>query len=153
MCFRKVRSGIYGVDIELFLVGYTRFGTKALLVPFIFYATEMAIYKVKKRNGIIVTFDKIKIESAIQKAIESVGGSDFDHVPAMVDAIAELIETKVGKNIPDVETIQDSVEETLIKEGHDKVAKSYILYREKRNESRQEKKVMIDVADTMEEYL
>jgi len=32
----------------------------------------MAIYKVKKRNGAIVSFDRIKIEQAIKKAIESV---------------------------------------------------------------------------------
>jgi hypothetical protein len=29
----------------------------------------MAIYKVKKRNGAITTFNRIKIESAIKKAI------------------------------------------------------------------------------------
>lgn len=32
----------------------------------------MAIYKIKKRNGTIVTFDRLRIETALQKAIESV---------------------------------------------------------------------------------
>jgi hypothetical protein len=32
----------------------------------------MAIYKVRKRNGAIVSFDKSKIEKAIRLAIESV---------------------------------------------------------------------------------
>lgn len=113
----------------------------------------MAIYKVKKRNGTIVTFDKTKIESAIQKAVESVGGKDFSQISTMVDSVADIIEEKVGKNIPEVEMIQDTVEEVLIKEGHNSVAKAYILYREKRKQSRKERRVMIDVADTMEEYL
>lgn len=113
----------------------------------------MAIYKVKKRNGTIVDFEQNKIVKAIEKAITSVGGSDFSHIEEMVSRVADLVEAKVGKNIPDVETIQDTVEEVLIKDGHDQVAKSFILYRDKRSSSRQEKKVMIDVADTMEEYL
>lgn len=33
----------------------------------------MVIYKVRKRNGVIVTFDRTKIEQSIQKAIEAVG--------------------------------------------------------------------------------
>jgi len=31
----------------------------------------MAIYKVRKRNGAIVTFDKVKIEEAIKRAIKA----------------------------------------------------------------------------------
>ncbi|MDR1944579.1 MAG: hypothetical protein LBQ59_00375 [Candidatus Peribacteria bacterium] len=33
----------------------------------------MTIYKVRKRNGSIVTFEREKIEKAIEKAIKSVG--------------------------------------------------------------------------------
>jgi ribonucleoside-triphosphate reductase len=61
--------------------------------------------------------------------------------------------TKCGKEIPDVETIQDSVEHVLIREGHASLAKAYIIYREKRAESREEKKVVIEVGNTMDEYL
>ncbi len=113
----------------------------------------MAIYKVKKRDGTITTFERSKIERAIQKSIESVWGTDFSQISNMTDKIIDITTHKIWKNIPDVELIQDIVEEVLIKEWHDSVAKSYILYREKRNESRKTKKVMIDVADTMEEYL
>jgi ribonucleoside-triphosphate reductase len=125
-----------------------------VVVPFIFYKFfGMAIYKVRKRNGTIVTFDRVKIEKAIKKAIQSVGGEDFSPVVAMVDTVIDIVGKKTDKEIPEVELIQDVVEEVLIKEGHDATAKSYILYREKRNQSRKDKRVMIDVADTMEEYL
>ena len=113
----------------------------------------MAVYKVKKRNGTIVDFNKSKIENAIQKSIESVGGTDFSDIPTMTNKIMQIIEERTGKNVPEVEMIQDITEEILIKKWHDSIAKSYIIYRQKRNESRKNKSVMIDVANTMEEYL
>ncbi|MDD3262375.1 MAG: ribonucleoside triphosphate reductase [Candidatus Absconditabacteria bacterium] len=113
----------------------------------------MAIYKVKKRNGAIVSFDRIKIEQAIKKAIESVGGTDFSKVSAITDKVIESVIAKIGNEIPDVEIIQDAVEQTLIKEGHDTIAKAFILYREKRGQSRESKKVVVEVGKTMDEYL
>jgi ribonucleoside-triphosphate reductase len=49
--------------------------------------------------------------------------------------------------------IQDAVESTLIKLGHDQIAKAYILYRQKRNEQREDKNVSIKVVESMNEYL
>ncbi|MFN7088890.1 MAG: ribonucleotide reductase N-terminal alpha domain-containing protein, partial [Candidatus Paceibacteria bacterium] len=43
------------------------------------------------------------------------------------------------KKIPTVEEVQDVVEETLIEAGYAKIAKAYILYRQKRTEIRREK--------------
>nr|MDD3720099.1 ribonucleoside triphosphate reductase [Candidatus Gracilibacteria bacterium] len=113
----------------------------------------MQIFKIKKRNGSIVTFDVTKIENAIKKAIESVGGTDFSEVISLSKNAINLTAKKVGKNIPTVEDIQDAVEESLIKAGHDKVAKSYILYRQKRTEDRSDRNVVVEVVDTMNEYL
>ncbi len=113
----------------------------------------MAIYKIRKRNGAIVSFDRNKIEEAIRKAIESIGGNDFEKVLSITDKIISSVEWKVGNDIPDVEAIQDAVESTLIKEGHDSIAKAYILYRQKRAESREARKVVVEVGKTMDEYL
>jgi ribonucleoside-triphosphate reductase len=41
----------------------------------------------------------------------------------------------------------------LIKNGHDTVAKAYIIYRQQRAQSRGEKKVVVEVGKTMDEYL
>jgi ribonucleoside-triphosphate reductase len=71
----------------------------------------------------------------------------------MTNTIVALVESKVGTAIPSVEILQDAVEEILIKAGHDSVAKSFILYRQKRNEARSDKNVVIEVAGTMDEYL
>jgi ribonucleoside-triphosphate reductase (formate) len=113
----------------------------------------MAIYKVRKRNGAIIDFDITRIEAAIKKAIEAVGGTDFSSVAALAKKVSKEIEKKIGKDIPDIETIQDTVEQVLVKEGHDTVAKAFIIYRQKRSESRATEKVVIEVGKTMDEYL
>ena len=74
-------------------------------------------------------------------------------MPALAKKVSKEIEKKVGKEIPNVEAIQDIVEQVLVKEGHDTVAKAYILYRQKRAESRAQESVVVEVGKTMDEYL
>jgi ribonucleoside-triphosphate reductase (formate) len=112
----------------------------------------MALYKIRKRNGTIVTFDRTRISSAIQKAIESVWWSDFHEIPEMIDEIIALAESRFPIELPGVENIQDITEEILVKHEHDQVAKAYILYRQDRSRVR-ENKVMLEVQQTMDEYL
>ncbi len=77
----------------------------------------MPIYKVRKRNGAIVSFDRSKIAEAIKKAITAVGGEDFSHVDAMSTRATEILEEILdGRTIPSIEDIQDAVEQTLVKE-------------------------------------
>ena len=113
----------------------------------------MTIYKIRKRNGSIVTFEKEKIENAIHLAFEAVQNKEVDHIPALVDLVIMNVEAKVGNEIPDVETVQDAVEQVLIQQQFEDVAKAYIIYREKRAESRDVKNVVVEVDKTMEEYL
>lgn len=113
----------------------------------------MPIYKVRKRNWAIVTFEKKRIAKTIEKAIKSVWWDDFSEVKAISKNAIKIVEGLVWKNIPDVEQMQDAVEEALIKSWHDSVAKSFILYREKRRGARDDKDVVIEVAQSMDEYL
>ncbi|MFW6030012.1 MAG: anaerobic ribonucleoside-triphosphate reductase, partial [Halanaerobiales bacterium] len=73
--------------------------------------------------------------------------------------IADKAEDKL-KNIyynnnktPEVEQIQDIVEETLIEEGMSKVAKKYILYREQKNKIRNTKRLFRDGIDSVNKYI
>ena len=83
---------------------------------------------IRKRNGMPAPFDVKKIRDAIRKAndaarVEAIAPYQFEKlVEAVVEAIPE------GKT-PDVEQIQDLVEEKLIENGFAKTAKAYILYR------------------------
>lgn len=112
----------------------------------------MAIYKIRKRNGAIVSFDRTKIEQAISKAIVAAGGTDFEQVAQMTDQVLARL-SEYEDDIPGVELVQDTVETVLIKAGHDAVAKCYITYRQQRSQQRTQRQVVVEVAKTMEEYL
>jgi ribonucleoside-triphosphate reductase len=113
----------------------------------------MAIHKIKKRNGTIVDFDIVKIEKAITKAAQaSKPEKGFDAKKIAHHAEKKIIE-RYGEEIPSVEQIQDAVEEALINFNFPRIAKDYILYRQKRTEARSDKNVMVDVEKTMSEYL
>lgn len=113
----------------------------------------MAIYKIRKRNWAVVSFDREKIEKAIKLAIQATNSEDFSKISYMTDKILTLIESKVENTIPDIETIQDCVETVLIKEGLDQVAKAYITYRATRKQTRSGENVVVEVQKTIAEYL
>jgi len=103
--------------------------------------------KVKKRDGRIVPYDKEKIAQAIFRSAKSVGGSDIELARRLADKVEARLVEQLGNNIPEVETIQDSVEKVLIKQGHAATAKAYILYRQKRTEIREAKTLLTGVED------
>jgi len=86
-----------------------------------------------KRDGSKALFDETKIATAIWKAVSVVGGNDRDRSDAIAKSIVDQVNEKYGSDgIPSVEEIQDMAETALIKGGHDKTAKAYILYRHQR---------------------
>jgi len=96
---------------------------------------------IRKRDGRIVPFDKKRIENAIFKAAQAVGGEDRLLAEELSNVITLFLRKNYGQRIPSVEEIQDAVEKVLIETGHAKTAKAYILYREKRKELREKMKV------------
>ncbi|SDC75335.1 ribonucleoside-triphosphate reductase class III catalytic subunit [Desulfurella multipotens] len=105
-----------------------------------------------KRDYSKVAFDKTKIENAIKKAFLAVGEEDYSTL--VTNNVLFSLKRKFAnlKEI-NIEDIQDTVEEELIKLGFAKVAKAYILYREKRAVSRDTKKAIFDVEKTVSEYV
>lgn len=90
-----------------------------------------------KRSGAIVPFTKTRIMNAIYRSAVSVGGRDKTRAEFLADKVIELLEKTFTEDyIPHIEEIQDAVEKVLIENGHAKVAKEYILYREERNKKR-----------------
>lgn len=87
-----------------------------------------------KRSGQSETFDGNKIAFVISKAFSNVGQ---EFTEAHKDLLVPVITDKVTKlEEKTVENIQDIVEETLMEQGFYAVAKSFILYRQKRSELR-----------------
>ncbi len=113
----------------------------------------MPIHKVKKRNGSITDFNIHKIEKAIKNAVEAVGKDNTTEAEILAADVHRELEERFKDSVPSVEDIQDIVEEILIQYGYGEVAKAYILYREKRKESREDRDVVVEVEDTISEYL
>jgi ribonucleoside-diphosphate reductase alpha chain len=106
---------------------------------------EQKIKKVRKRDGRIVDFDSSKITNAIFKAFEAVGEPDFKLAKELTEKVIERLKERLSsEEIPQVEQIQDIVEQVLVEEGKAKVAKAYILYRQKRAEIRREKQQILE---------
>ncbi len=99
----------------------------------------MAITKVRKRDGRLEAFNPVKITNAISKAIKAVRARDGGIAKKLTSDVVRILEERYENKIPSVEDIQDIVEDVLIKNKLSKVAKAYILYRNKKAEIRQYK--------------
>lgn len=91
----------------------------------------MSFDQIKKRNGQIVDFDRARIEIAIGKASESVGNEmTGEEIVLLVTEVLTHAENIFDETMPDVEAIQDLVEQELMRAGHYKTVRSYIVYRD-----------------------
>lgn len=98
----------------------------------------MSDLQIRKRNGDIVPWNTEKIRRAVLAAFESV------LLPAQdprIDAVTAAVEQQVRADTaaggdPSVEAVQDLVERELMAAGCYEVAKSFILYRDRRTQQR-----------------
>jgi len=111
------------------------------------------IRKIRKRDGKVIDFNPIKITNAIWKAAQAVGGKDHRKAAELTDMVMDILEVDLKRgDIPTVEQVQDTVEKVLIKEGHSKTAKAYILYRKQHEDIRQIGGLLQDI-DVVDGYL
>jgi anaerobic ribonucleoside-triphosphate reductase len=109
---------------------------------------------VKKRNGVLVTFDIKKIENVIKKAFEATEKVYSDDIIVLLALrVSANMQNKIHDEVVNVEDIQDSVEIVLIQAGYADVAKAYILYREQHKKIREAKTSLINYADLVNNYL
>lgn len=106
-----------------------------------------------KRSGQKEIFQPRKISDAIFKAARAVGGDDYRIAELLTDQVVDIARITYGDRCPDVEGIQDIVERVLIKNGHAKTAKAYILYREKRKGAREANALIGATIDMFSNYL
>lgn len=91
---------------------------------------------IKKRDGRLVEFNRIKIVEAILKAFKEVDGAANDYALEKANNIAAFIENKSKEKILTVEEIQDLVEQGLMSTKRKDVARAYIAYRIERTRIR-----------------
>jgi ribonucleoside-diphosphate reductase alpha chain len=104
--------------------------------------------QVARRNGTVAEFDAGRIAVAITKAFLAVDGEPAGRSSRLRAEVAELTEAVTatlqrrhghsGRPI-DLEEVQDQVELALMRGGHARVARAYILYREEHRRDREQR--------------
>ena len=110
-------------------------------------ATAPGKYRVIRRNRQLTPFDESKIRVAITKAFLAVEGGTAAASSRIHDVVDDLTRQTVHaltRSHPEngtfhIEDIQDHVELALMRGGHHKVARKYVLYREERARERAER--------------
>ena len=109
-----------------------------------FLSSQLNNYQIIRRNGKVTAFDTSKISIALTKAFISVEGGTAaasTRIHQAVESLTELVLNAFTRRMPDggtlhIEDIQDQVELALMRNGEQKVARSYVLYREERSRER-----------------
>ncbi len=100
------------------------------------------VKEVIKRTGAVVPFTPERITNAIYRAAVEVGGRDRAMAQNLADQVVAYLEEKATPGyIPHIEEIQDLVEKVLIENGHARVAKAFILYRDERARHRKQQQL------------
>ena len=119
-------------------------------------------YNVLRRNGKLTSFDKEKIVVAMTKAFLAVEGGQAaasSRVHETVANMTNLVVETLKRRQPNggtfmIEDIQDQVELALMRNGEQKVARSYVLYREQQSQKRStEEATTVTVPDQHETHI
>jgi anaerobic ribonucleoside-triphosphate reductase len=110
--------------------------------------------RVVKRDGAEVPFHAKKIESAILRAGRASGEYAELEAGLLTAQVVKVLSHRFhGDRAPQIEDIQDVVEQTLIAANHFETARAYIVYREQHRTLRADRRTLVDVAGSIEEYL
>ncbi len=115
---------------------------------------ENEITKVQKRDGTVANFDLLKIKDVIFKALTATNEGNGNKSQNLSEQVLKILNRRFKKDeLPQVEQIQDIVEEVLILEGFIETAKAYILYREQRRRIREAVAVSDESTEKVDSYL
>jgi ribonucleoside-diphosphate reductase alpha chain len=103
--------------------------------------------RIIKREGSIAPYDQTKIARAITKAFLAVEGGiaeESSRVYELVEKLTQSVTDTFKARMPSggsihIEDVQDQVELALMRNGHHKTARAYVLYREEHTKTRMEK--------------
>jgi len=112
------------------------------------------ITKVQKRNGDLAEFDQEKIFNAVLKAITATKQGNGKKSQKIAEKAIKILNRRFKENEnPNVEHIQDIIEEALILDGEVEAAKAFILYREQRRKIREAQAISEEAVDRVDDYL
>ena len=105
------------------------------------------IQSIIKRDGRVVLYDQNKIAAAILKALEASGEGDAADAARVANAVQSSLEVRFSGTSPNIEAIQDAVEQQLMNHGFNAAAKAYILYRANRTRAREANTALMKTID------
>ncbi len=105
--------------------------------------------KIVKRDGEIVDFDPQKITDAIAKAGLATEEFKYDRAKQLSEKAVKRASETIKRRTPNVEQIQDIVENVLMESAFKKTAKEYITYRQERNRIREAKSNLMSIYKTI----
>ncbi len=115
---------------------------------------ENKIEKIQKRDGTVVDFAQSNITDAVHKALSATNQGDGEISEKLSNKIVQILNRRFKPHeFPNVEQIQDIVEEVLMEEGFSETAKAYILYREQRRRIREAQKATDESSEKIDSYL
>ena len=95
------------------------------------------IQSIIKRDGRVVLYDQNKIAAAILKALEVSGEGNAADAARVANDVQRDLQNRFTNDAPNIEAIQDAVEQQLMNHGFNAAAKAYILYRANRTRARE----------------
>lgn len=115
---------------------------------------------VQKRDGRLVSYNGVKIQNAVAKALNATKEIDQRRIPMMASIVEMMVREEILNKILvkdrkaiSVETIQDLVENTMIRLAMPETVRAYILYRNQHKKVREANRALLDVKKTMEGYI
>jgi len=114
---------------------------------------SMLPHEVIKRDGQRADFDAGKIRSALLRAGQASGEFGEAEADLLTAQVAKVLIHSFRGSSPEIERIQDVVEQSLIAANHLATARAYIVYRETHKKLRQDRKTVVDVETSINEYL
>ncbi len=108
----------------------------------------------RKRDGTQVAFDSGRIAAAIEQAGRASGEFDGDEAHRLARRVVKILTLRREREpVPEIERIQDTVEQVLLDSDHVRTARAYIVYREQHKRLRTDHKTLLDVGQAVTEYL
>ena len=106
-----------------------------------------------KRNGELEVFDSAKIRRSVLRAGEATGEFGAQVADIVTSWVLNALSQNCAAKPPNIEQIQDEVERALINAKYLKTARAYIVYREQHKVLRDDKRTVVDVVSSIDEYL
>lgn len=111
------------------------------------------MFKVEKRDGRVVEFDKERIITGVYKAAESIGGKDRDRAVEVTNEVVKRLKKKFkGVKVVKTSEIADVLNQTLLDMGHGKTAVAFSLFVDLKN-SVKNIKSLVDANTLVKDYI